>query len=121
MSQNYEVGWSQLVEKQKKNLRRKFKNFDKDFYLLIKRLKHPEEIPGTPYALINDFLNIKKMRWGIKTENIGRSGGLRIYFGENNLRRRRFIVAMYFKGDKEDLTESEKQNVIKDVINYNKS
>ncbi|MEA3315964.1 MAG: type II toxin-antitoxin system RelE/ParE family toxin [Campylobacterota bacterium] len=103
-----EIDYSQTFLKELKKLKKKFKNIDNDLKDFLIELKKNPEI-GTPLG--HSYHKVRLANSSIPT---GKSGGFRIitYLVLNN---KIFLVSIFSKTEKENITNQELINAISDI------
>lgn len=105
-----------IFEKIKKKLKKKFPNIEKDYQFLINELKKGhflgDEIKGFSGSLY-------KVRVPSSDQKKGKSGGFRVIYYTVIKNEIIYLMAIYAKVNKEDLTDSEYKEIKKiiDILN----
>ncbi len=92
-----------------KRLAKKYPSLKQEYALLIDSLS---ENPFQGYRLIE---NCFKIRLAIKSKSSGKSGGARVIIIVVIVKRVVFLLAIYDKGTKENITDNEIKELIKKV------
>lgn len=108
-SMSYNVKSIEVFERQAKRLIKKFPSLKEELKSLIKELK---ENPAAGTAIGN---HCHKIRLSIASKGKGKSGGARVitYFviSEKNV----YLLSIYDKSEKENLTSRELQDLLKSI------
>jgi mRNA-degrading endonuclease RelE of RelBE toxin-antitoxin system len=110
----YNITYTPLFYSKIKKYNKRFKSTLKDIAPLIENLENGifdgDKIEG---ACINKNEIVYKVRIGIKSIPVGKSGGYRVIYyivkKENDI----YMLDIYFKGDKENITNNEIIETIK--------
>jgi mRNA-degrading endonuclease RelE of RelBE toxin-antitoxin system len=104
---SYSVKSIDVFEKQAKKLSKKYASLKNELFVLIKKLTFDPEL-GTPIGN-----NCYKIRLAIASKNKGKSGGARIIthfvITEDSV----YLLSIYDKSEKENLTDKEIEELLK--------
>lgn len=104
---NYDIVAIPNFKKELKKLAKKFTSIKDDF---AKLLKHLEEEPEQGVALGN---NCYKIRMSITSKNRGKSGGSRIITHVQVSETTVYLLSIYDKSDKENISDKELKELLK--------
>ena len=107
---NYSVELTPNFKKQAKRLSKKYISLKSELEELFSDL---EENPVLGKSLGN---NIYKIRLAIASKNTGKSGGARVLSFVKVIQTTVLLFAIYSKGETDNLTDKEIQDMIKDYI-----
>ena len=106
---SYNVKSTNVFERQTKRLTKKYFSLKDELIALIKSLKE-NPIQGTPIGN-----NCFKIRLSIASKGKGKSGGLRIITNivviENNI----YLLSIYDKSEKDNVTDKELKELLKHI------
>ena len=106
---SYSVKTLEVFEKQAKRLIKKYASLKFELFELVGQLKENPKI-GTPIGS-----NCYKIRLAISSKGKGKSGGARVIINivltENNV----YLLAIYDKSEKENLSPKELQELLKEL------
>lgn len=106
---SYNVATIPPFDKQLKRLAKKFPSLKKDFAKLIETLEHnPQQ--GSPLGN-----NCYKIRFAISSKGKGKSGGARIISNIVIEETTVFLLSIYDKSEKQNVTDKELIELLKDV------
>lgn len=94
--------------KEANKLRQKYPNIGKDFIALAKKL-NKDPFTGNDYI----FNDLWKVRMAITDKNQGESGGARVIIEVKVIEEQVFVLSVYDKSVREDLTDSEFRRLAK--------
>lgn len=103
---SYKVNTTKNFERGAKNLIKKYKSLKDEIRLLIDNL---EKEPTQGKHLGN---NIYKIRLAIKSKGKGKRGGARIMTQVKVVNKTVYLFSIYNKGEKDDISDKEIQNLI---------
>jgi hypothetical protein len=104
---SYNVYTTEFFEKELKKLAKKYPSIKNDFKLVVDSLKKE---PKQGKSLGKDCY---KIRIAIASKGKGKSGGSRIITCVKIVAESVFLVSIYDKGDKENISENELDSLIK--------
>jgi mRNA-degrading endonuclease RelE of RelBE toxin-antitoxin system len=107
----FEVEYSNDFEKKFKKLSKKYKSLKSEVFSLIERLQFDPK-QGTPIG--NDCY---KIRFSIFSKGKGKSGGGRIITQVYVFGQKVYLLSIYYKSDKENITDSELKTILKKLKN----
>jgi mRNA-degrading endonuclease RelE of RelBE toxin-antitoxin system len=104
-----EIKYSKTFKKEFKTLRKRFRKIDIDIKNLILELKNNPKIGTSLYS------NLYKIRLQNSSIPIGKSGGFRVitYLVLNDIV---YLVSIYSKTDKDNITENDINDIIKGLL-----
>lgn len=106
---SYSVKTIGVFEKQAKRLAKKYPSLKTDLYHLIQKLvENPNQ--GTPIGK-----NCYKIRLAISSKGKGKSGGARVIIAVYFIEKIVFMLAIYDKSEKANITDDELRNLLNDV------
>ncbi len=106
---SYSVGLTDNFKKEAKRLVKKYPSLKKELEELGKVLS---ENPTTGDHLGND---VYKIRLAIKSKGKGKRGGGRVMTQIKVVNEKVYMFSIYSKGEKDDISDSEIQELIKDI------
>jgi len=106
---NYKIKTIPCFDRQAKRLARKYASFRKDLAELIISL---EANPNQGVDLGN---NCYKIRVAIKSKGKGKSGGSRIITHVIAIKEDVYLLTVYDKSEKDDISDTELQKLLKDI------
>ena len=70
-------------------------------------------LAGNPEAgvVVSGTNGVRKLRWGQKSKNVGKRGGVRVIYYYRDLNMPLFLLAVYAKGQQADLTAKKKKEL----------
>jgi mRNA-degrading endonuclease RelE of RelBE toxin-antitoxin system len=104
---SYEIILTEVFKKEAKKLLKKYSSLTKELIELEKEL---QENPTKGVPLGND---IYKIRIAIASKNKGKSGGARIISCVKVIDKNVYLITIYSKGEKDNITEFEIQEILK--------
>jgi mRNA-degrading endonuclease RelE of RelBE toxin-antitoxin system len=107
---SYKVDTTTHFDKEAKRLNKKYKSLKSDLAVLIRAL---EEKPIQGIHLGN---NIYKIRLAISSKGKGKRGGARVMSYFKIIDKTVYLFSIYSKGDKDNISESEIQALIKNYL-----
>ena len=107
---NYNVKTISIFEKQARRLSRKYPSLKKDLLQLVILLRQNPEI-GSPLGN-----NCYKIRMDISSKSKGKSGGARIITHLVVADRYVYLLSIYDKSEKADLSPGELKSLLKEII-----
>ncbi len=107
---SYNVKTIRVFEKQAKRLSRKYSTFKQDLTKLVLSLK---QNPVTGAALGN---NCYKVRMAIASKSKGKSGGARVILHIVVEKKDVYLLSVYDKSEKADLTSGELRSLLKEIV-----
>jgi mRNA-degrading endonuclease RelE of RelBE toxin-antitoxin system len=106
---NYRVDTTENFEKEAKRLFKKYRSLKEEIYQLIEELeKNPKK--GTH---LGD--EIYKIRLAVSSKGKGKRGGARIITKVKIVNERVYLISIYNKGEKNDISDKEIQRIIKGI------
>jgi len=106
---SYKVKTLDIFEKQAKKLIKKYVSLKTELFQLVRQLKE-EPIQGTAIGK-----NCYKIRLSISSKGKGKSGGARIITNIVIKDETVYLLAIYNKSDKENLTHKELDELLKNI------
>jgi mRNA-degrading endonuclease RelE of RelBE toxin-antitoxin system len=106
---SYKVKTLDIFEKQAKKLIKKYVSLKTELFQLVRQLKE-EPIQGTAIGK-----NCYKIRLSISSKGKGKSGGARIITNIVIKDETVYLLAIYDKSDKENLTDKELDELLKNI------
>ena len=106
---SYSVKSIEVFEKQAKRLSKKYASLKKELLELVQELKEDPE-QGTPLGK-----NCYKIRLAIASKNKGKSGGARVVTNFVVTDETVYLLSIYDKSEKENLTDKELDELLKFV------
>lgn len=106
---SYRVDTTPNFEREAKRLIKKYKSLKNEINTLIESL---EESPEQGMHLGND---IYKIRIAVKSKGKGKRGGARVMIKVKILDQMVYMFSIYNKGEKNDISDSEIEDLIKDI------
>lgn len=103
---SYKVLVTELFEKDLKRLSKKYKSIKNDISTLIQNLKN-QPMQGTPLGK-----NCYKIRLAIASMGKGKSGGARVITCVKIISNSGYLVKMYDKTEKENLSDNELKEIL---------
>lgn len=107
---SYKIVLSENFKKEAKKLSKKYPSLKSDLSILFEEL---EKNPVSGISLGND---IYKIRLAISSKNKGKSGGARVMSFVKVIETTVLLFSIYNKGDKDNISDNEIQELIKDYI-----
>lgn len=106
---SYSVDTIPNFEREAKKLVRRYRSLTEELKELIEKLAE-EPFMGTD---LGD--NIYKIRLAIKSKGKGKSGGARVITKVKVVNTTVYLLSIYSKGDKDDITDQEIQDLIEQI------
>ena len=105
----YRVDTTPNFEREAKKLIKKYKSLKNEINTLIESL---EEMPQQGTHLGDD---IYKIRLAVKSKGKGKRGGARVMTKVKITNEKVFMFSIYSKGEKDDISDKEIQDLIKEI------
>ena len=106
---SYKVKTITVFEKQAKKLAKKYPSLKGDLFDLVQKLKEQPE-QGTPIGK-----SCYKIRMAVSSKGKGKSGGSRVITNLVVTEKTVYLLTIYDKSDKENLTDKELEELLNDL------
>ncbi|MCF8309658.1 MAG: type II toxin-antitoxin system RelE/ParE family toxin [Bacteroidales bacterium] len=106
---NYRVDTTENFEREAKKLIKKYKSLKDEIDELIDSLQQK------PFEGIHLGNNVYKIRLKVKSKGKGKRGGARVITKVKIVDEMVYLFSIYSKGEKDDISDSEIQDLLKDI------
>ncbi len=106
---DYNVKTIEVFERQSKKLIKKYASLKNELLVLIQELKH------NPTLGVAIGKNCYKIRIAIASKGKGKRGGGRIITNTVIYKKRVYLLTIYDKSEKDDLSDDELENLLKQI------